>query len=398
MNKRLIVLSTTIILGFGSSLFFLPAVQAEQTSFKSVQEQRTGIQSEITKTGQEISQVQDEMAKITEQIKRADQAIIDNNNMIAQMEINVKAAEMEVFELEQAIIVIKERIDKRNQLLKKRALTLQESGGKVKYIDVILGSSSFEDFVGRLQAVATMVQADQDLVKAYEVDKEAVQRKQASVEKKLSDLKTMKIEIEGMQAQILEQKEENDALKEDLKQKEREKLSHKAELQQQDQSLLLQEAELEAENPNSITTSSTPNNEVIPNTSNKDINVVIHAGEKYIGNSVYVFGGGRNAYDVSQGRFDCSGFVAWAFAQAGIKVGAHTDILKNLGKRVSYSEALPGDLVFFNTYKIDGHVGIYLGNGKFIGSQSRTGIAIADMSYGYYLQKFNGRVMRIIQN
>ena len=398
MKRRLTALSTTIILGIGSRISFLPAVQAEQTSLNSVQEQRTEIQSEITKTGQEISQVQEEMAKISEQIIRADQAMIDNHNMIVQMEINVKTAEKEVFELEQAITVIKERIDKRNQLLKKRALTLQENGGNVKYIDVILGSSSFEDFVGRLQAVAAMVQADQDLVKQYKDDQEAIERKQASVENKLSDLKTLKIDLEGMQAQILEQKEENDALKEKLKQKEREKQSHKVELQQQDQSLVWQEAELEANNPNSIPTSSTPNNEVIPTTSNKAINVVIHAGEKYIGNSVYVFGGGRNAYDVSQGRFDCSGFVAWAFAQAGIKVGAHTDILKNLGKRVSYSEALPGDLVFFDTYKIDGHVGIYLGNGKFIGSQSRTGIAIADMSQGYYLQKFNGRVIRIIQN
>jgi peptidoglycan hydrolase CwlO-like protein len=71
MKRRLTALSTTIILGIGSSISFLPAVQAEQTSLNSVQEQRTGIQSEITKTGQEISQVQEEMAKISEQIIRA---------------------------------------------------------------------------------------------------------------------------------------------------------------------------------------------------------------------------------------------------------------------------------------------------------------------------------------
>ena len=62
------------------------------------------------------------------------------------------------------------------------------------------------------------------------------------------------------------------------------------------------------------------------------------------------------------------------------------------------SEAQPGDLVFFDTYKIDGHVGIYLGGGKFIGSQSSTGIAIADLTSGFYKKKFNGRVMRIISD
>jgi peptidoglycan DL-endopeptidase CwlO len=263
---------------------------------------------------------------------------------------------------------------------------------------VILGSDSFGDFVGRLRAVAVMAQADQDLVKQYEEDQKVVVNKQATVEKKLIDLKTMKIELEGMQAQILEQKVENDSLKEELEQKEQEKLSQKEKLQQQDQSLAIREVEIGAVNQNSITANSAPIDAPIPITSNQAINIVIHAGEKYIGNSVYVFGGGRNAYDVSQGRFDCSGFVAWAFAQAGIKVGAHTDILKNFGKRVPYSEARPGDLVFFDTYKIDGHVGIYLGNGKFIGSQSRTGIAIADITKGYYLKKFNGRVIRIINN
>ena len=110
------------------------------------------------------------------------------------------------------------------------------------------------------------------------------------------------------------------------------------------------------------------------------ISAVINAGNKYIGNSVYVFGGGRTASDIAAGRFDCSGFVAWAFSQAGVRVGASTDSLKNTGTRVSTSEMRPGDMVFFNTYKTDGHVGIYLGGGKFIGSQSSTGVAVANMS------------------
>ncbi|WP_342041663.1 hypothetical protein [Bacillus sp. OTU2372] len=109
-------------------------------------------------------------------------------------------------------------------------------------------------------------------------------------------------------------------MKEELKQQEQEKLSQKLELQQQDQSLALKEAGLEGVEQNSITTSSTLIHAIIPTASNETINTVIHAGEKYIGNSVYVFGGGRNANDVAQGRFDYSGFVAWAFSQAGIKV------------------------------------------------------------------------------
>ena len=115
--------------------------------------------------------------------------------------------------------------------------------------------------------------------------------------------------------------------------------------------------------------------------------------------SQYVFGGGRTQSDISKGIFDCSSFVHWAFKQAGVDLGpvssTSTETLNKKGKKISYSQAKPGDLVFFDTYKHDGHVGIYLGDGKFIGCQTSNGVSIADMSKGYWKQHFSGHVRRI---
>lgn len=126
---------------------------------------------------------------------------------------------------------------------------------------------------------------------------------------------------------------------------------------------------------------------------------VIDVANKYINNSKYVFGGGRNQTDIAQGYFDCSSYVHWAYKQIGVDLGAltatSTETLKNKGKAVSADQMAPGDMVFFDTYKTDGHVGIYIGNGQFVGAQSSTGVAVADMSKGYWLDKFNGRVRRI---
>ena len=126
---------------------------------------------------------------------------------------------------------------------------------------------------------------------------------------------------------------------------------------------------------------------------------VVDIGRKWIGNSEYVFGGGRNQNDIARGRFDCSSFVHWAFTQVGVNLGplgsTSTETLKHLGKPVSPSEMKPGDLVFFDTYKIDGHVGIYVGDGKFIGAQTNKGVAIEDMTKGYWEETFNGRVKRL---
>ncbi|USK62187.1 NlpC/P60 family protein [Peribacillus asahii] len=124
---------------------------------------------------------------------------------------------------------------------------------------------------------------------------------------------------------------------------------------------------------------------------------LVEVGKRWIGNSTYKFGGGRTPSDIALGYFDCSSFVYWAYKQVGIDVGGmgNTDTLKVKGTRINISQAQPGDLVFFDTYKIDGHVGFYVGNGKFIGAQSSTGVAIADMSTGYWAGKFKGHVRRV---
>lgn len=146
---------------------------------------------------------------------------------------------------------------------------------------------------------------------------------------------------------------------------------------------------------NSSTTSSKNDSKTSVAPSSANVGSAITAGYKYIGNSTYVFGGGRTASDIANGRFDCSAFVAWAYKQAGVSLPPSTGALTGAGKQVSKSQMQPGDLVFFNTYKTDGHVGIYVGGGKFIGSQSSTGVAVANMSSGYWADKFNGRVVRV---
>lgn len=128
--------------------------------------------------------------------------------------------------------------------------------------------------------------------------------------------------------------------------------------------------------------------------------IIASSGFKYIGKSKYVFGGGRSQSDIALGRFDCSSFVHWAYLQAGINLGpltsTSTETLNKMGKRIPISEIKVGDILFWDTYKKDGHVGIYIGNGKFIGSQSSTGVAIVNLNNSYYNARFSGHVRRLL--
>lgn len=91
--------------------------------------------------------------------------------------------------------------------------------------------------------------------------------------------------------------------------------------------------------------------------------------------------------------FDCSGFVRYVFKQATSLTLPHSAVaISQLGKTVLKDELQPGDLVFFNTLKSTfSHVGIYLGNNRFIHSPSSGGqVRIESMQDNYWAKRFDG--------
>jgi cell wall-associated NlpC family hydrolase len=91
--------------------------------------------------------------------------------------------------------------------------------------------------------------------------------------------------------------------------------------------------------------------------------------------------------------FDCSGFVRYVFSQAAnLTLPPTARAISQIGKTVQKDELQPGDLVFFNTLKSAfSHVGIYVGDNKFIHSPRAGGaVRIENMQTGYWAKRFNG--------
>ncbi|WP_394557431.1 bifunctional lytic transglycosylase/C40 family peptidase [Priestia aryabhattai] len=129
------------------------------------------------------------------------------------------------------------------------------------------------------------------------------------------------------------------------------------------------------------------------------IEKAIKVGSSIVGKSPYVWGGGRNQGDINARKFDCSSYVRWAYSSAGVDLGpvsaTTTDTLVKLGKVVKASEMKRGDVIFFDTYKINGHVAIYLGDGKFLNDSSSQGVSVGDLNTKYWKDRFNGNVRRV---
>ncbi|TXH89627.1 MAG: peptidoglycan endopeptidase [Rhodoferax sp.] len=91
--------------------------------------------------------------------------------------------------------------------------------------------------------------------------------------------------------------------------------------------------------------------------------------------------------------FDCSGFVRAIYEQtAGLILPRKADQQAAATEKINRSELQPGDLVFFNTMRrAFSHVGIYIGNGKFIHSpKPGAEVRVEDMGVSYWAKRFDG--------
>lgn len=102
----------------------------------------------------------------------------------------------------------------------------------------------------------------------------------------------------------------------------------------------------------------------------------------------YRYGGGS-----PETGFDCSGLVAHVFREAyGIRLPHNARAQSEYGERVSLSELRAGDLVFYNTQNRPySHVGIYLGDGRFVHAP-KTGAQVRVEAIGgrYWMKRFDG--------
>ena len=90
---------------------------------------------------------------------------------------------------------------------------------------------------------------------------------------------------------------------------------------------------------------------------------------------------------------DCSGLVRHVFQQvAGVSLTRTSKEMSRVGNRVGKHDLMPGDLVFFNTRRFAfSHVGIYLGDGRFLHAP-RTGrdVEVAEIDNRYWQKHFDG--------
>ncbi|MCY7628985.1 NlpC/P60 family protein [Bacillus altitudinis] len=456
--KKFITFGLASVIG-ASGLFIPFTHEANAQNFEQKKQELDSKQSEVNKNLQkkkeELSKLEAKQEALALKLKEIDEKALKTSDQIEEKQKENEKTKKEIKALKKEIADTEKRIEERNEFLKKRVRALQESGGSTKYIDVLLGAKSFSDFISRAGAVSTLINADSEIIKEQERDKAELQKSENELNTKLEDVQKTLAKLETLQTDLNKQLDEKDKLFKQVKkqkgsassqiselnteansiasekdatiaaQKQAEKEAReaaqkakeeKAQKQQQRQaSVQAEDNTSNNDSGSSSNNSGSSNNNSSSSPSKKPssgggspvsnnvggIEGAISTGSTIVGQSPYKWGGGRSQADIDARRFDCSSFVRWAFASAGINLGpvggTTTDTLVGKGRAVSASDMKRGDLVFFDTYKVNGHVGIYLGNGTFLNDNSSRGVSVDSMSNVYWKKAFNGVVRRVVE-
>lgn len=223
--------------------------KSKVNEIESKQEKLNDKQKEVInkkeKTTDQIDKNLTKQEKVTNAIEKIDSKLISTRSSIQTKEKEISDTNIEIEQLKAEIKELKERIKKREKLLKDRLRTIQQNGGNMKYIEVILGSQNFGDFVTRSSAVNTIMDQDKNIMETHMAEKRQVEKKKKEVMSKKEALEKQKQELVSLKAQLDDQMAEKEGLMSQLESEQANLEDHKASLEEQQSSLMNQESKLQ---------------------------------------------------------------------------------------------------------------------------------------------------------
>ncbi len=230
--------------------------------------------------------------------------------------------------------------------LSKRAVAAYTGMGT--QLDVLLGAESFTEFSDRLQFMGALAQDDADLAAEAQIAGQKSRWAAEQYGEALTERQATLDQLAEHKAQIESGIADQQALY--------------SQLNTRYENALAAQAAAEAAAAAAATSggSSDPGggSVFVPPPNASATQIAIAAAQSVIG-TTYVWG----SADPNVG-FDCSGLVSWAYAQAGIYLPHSSEMMSQMLPRLSQSQLVPGDLMFF--YSPVSHVSIYLGGSSMI--------------------------------
>jgi cell wall-associated NlpC family hydrolase len=328
-----------------------------------------------------VSAKQAQAQQVLAQIQQIDEsmgAAVEQYNLA-----NVRLAKIETDQREnrKQLKVTKANLKLAQASLAARLVTAYTTSQDDTTLSLLLGSTSFEDLLNRLEAVNSTSQQDASIVQQVASFKAAVQQHRAELSKAHSEQQTVvaqkAAQKQRIQSQLASRRQLLSSIKGEIQRIKAAEVAQQRQFEATAQSRLSAGAQVPATEGVGISASTPEGSTVVPPGVHGG---VVGIAMRYLG-VPYVWGGSTPR------GFDCSGLVSYVFAQIGVSLPHSSYSQFGMGTAVSISQLQPGDLVFFTGAS---HVGIYIGGGQFIHAPHTGDVVKISSLSGYYSSNFAG--------
>jgi cell wall-associated NlpC family hydrolase len=267
------------------------------------------------------------------------------------------------------------------RVLNAHLVALYTSGNHDSGLEVLLGSTSMDDLISRLDTMNRVSDQSAEILKQVKIFRAKVKQERARLQtahvqqaKLVAERSAEKASIEG---QLASRQQLLSSIKSEISRMQEAEQARQAELAAQARARLASNgATVLNASAGAVSTQPAPVYAPPPS----KYGGVVGIAMQYLG-TPYVYGG------ASPSGFDCSGFVMYVFAQIGVSLPHNAAAQYGYGMPVSRDQLQAGDLVFFNGL---GHVGIYIGGGQFIHSPHTGDVVKISSLTGWYSSTFVG--------
>jgi peptidoglycan DL-endopeptidase CwlO len=327
-----------------------------------------------------VAAKQAEAQRVLSQIQQIDRSLgaaVESYNLA---NVRLDKIESDLRENRQQLKLARSNLKVAQESLAARLVTAYTSPRDNSTLSVLLGATSFEELLNRIEAFNSTSRQDASIVEQVTSFKSAIKRNRIA----LRDAHAEQQDIVAQKAAQKQRIESQLASRRQLLSSIRGEIARirAAEAAEQRSLQAAAQARLSGQTSTPVSgvgvAASTPEGSTVAPPG--QYGGVVGIAMRYLG-VPYRWGG------ASPSGFDCSGFVMYVFAKVGVSLPHSTYALWNVGYAVSRDQLQPGDLVFFNGL---GHMGIYIGGNQMIHAP-HTGdvVKISSMS-GWYASTYVG--------
>ncbi|MEG0381250.1 MAG: peptidase M23, partial [Kurthia sp.] len=200
--------STKFLVATAALFLFIQTPSVYATNLSDLKEEKNQVETKKNelnssikvKTGA-ISTIEAKQQNLVNQIETLNAEINKTNSSIQAVLAEIDVANAEIEALKASIEELMRKIEERDALLQERARAIQ-AGGSVSYLDVLLGSNSFVDFIDRFSAVNTLLEADRQIMRDQKADQQKLEEQKQVLEDKRQKLEGKKAELQNLKASL----------------------------------------------------------------------------------------------------------------------------------------------------------------------------------------------------